>query len=98
MQALKLNTTLVKLTALLSDGQYHDGVTMGKALNMTRSAIWKLINKLKNYGIAIDAIKGKGYILRAPLILLNAQTIQNNLANQSIDVDVFERIDSTHTY
>lgn len=77
--AKKLNPSLVKLVALLSDGEYHDGNTMGDQLQMTRSAVWKTIKKLEQYGVKIDSIKGKGYALDETLILLDHASIKKIL-------------------
>src|SRR3990167_7785614 len=98
MKPLKLNSNLIKLVNILNDGQYHDGTTIGKSLNMTRSAVWKTIRKLTGYGIKIDSIKGKGYALQEPLILLNKQAIWKGLTHQNIEIEAVENITSTNDY
>ncbi|MGB6977255.1 MAG: bifunctional biotin--[acetyl-CoA-carboxylase] ligase/biotin operon repressor BirA [Gammaproteobacteria bacterium] len=94
----KLSPNFIKLTALLNDLEYHDGTTIGEALNITRSAVWKVIKKLENYGIEIDSVKGKGYALREPLILLDKHFIAKNLNNKDILIEIYETIDSTNAY
>ncbi len=94
----KLTITLIELSAILSDGLYHDGDSLGKELNITRSAVWKAVKKLEEYGIDIHAIKGKGYVMSEPLFLLNETLIQKEINNKNITVDVFGKIDSTNTY
>jgi len=47
----------------LSDGEFHDGETLGKRLGVTRAAIWKMTEKLAQYGVAITSVKGKGYAM-----------------------------------
>lgn len=93
----KLNNTFIQLVNILNDGQYHDGTTIGKRLNITRSAIWKSIKKLIQYGVNIDSIKGRGYALREPFILLDRETILNDI-KQPITLDVFETLESTNQY
>lgn len=93
-----LNSSLEKLVAILNDGQYHDGTTLGQQLGMTRSAVWKAIKKLANYGIHIDGIKGKGYALLEPLCLLNKKMIQSALQQQNVKLQVFETLPSTNAY
>lgn len=95
--AKKLNANLVKVVNILSDGAYHDGSTMGEKLKMTRSAIWKAIRKLESYDIEIDSVKGKGYALLQPLLLLDAAKIKRQL-DEKVDLDVFETIGSTNDY
>src|SRR5438034_5493738 len=103
MKSVLLDKRLINAVQLLSDGLYHDGTQLGHQLNMTRSGIWKIIQKLKNYGIAIHAIKGKGYALLEPLILLNPAYIKQHLDLSSsfenaFHIDIFENIVSTNDY
>lgn len=89
---------MIKIVNILSDGEYHDGNSMGMALQMTRSAIWKTIKKLASYDIKIDSIKGKGYALLEPLSLLEASKIKNKLKNKKVEINIFESISSTNDY
>lgn len=93
-----LNQNLVKITELLSDGQYHDGTSIGRQLGITRAAVWKLIKKLEHYGIPLNSLKGKGYRLESPLILINPDKIKNNLDNSSVHLDILEKVGSTNDY
>lgn len=94
----KLNTNLIKIVSILNDGQYHDGTTIGEKLHMTRSAIWKTIKKLESYAIKIDSVKGKGYALLEPLILLDQHKIKKQLTQEKVVINVFEYLDSTNEY
>ncbi len=95
----KTNIKLIKLVQMLNDGDYHDGNTIGQSLNLTRSAIWKAIKKLENYGINITSVKGKGYALQQPLLLLDPSIIMQHVqATQPIILEVFETLASTNTY
>jgi BirA family transcriptional regulator, biotin operon repressor / biotin---[acetyl-CoA-carboxylase] ligase len=92
----KLNPSLVHLVKLLNNGEYHDGTTLGDTLSITRSAVWKSIKKLIHYGIPIESVKGKGYLLREPLSLLDPQAILEK--TRPLDLRLFESIDSTNQY
>ncbi len=94
----KLNTNFVKVVTILNDGEYHDGTTIGEKLRMTRSAVWKTVKKLESYDIKIDSIKGKGYALLEPLLLLDGNKIKKKLGNEKVDIHIFESIDSTQAY
>lgn len=94
----KSNSLFVETSSILSDGLYHDGDTIGKKLNVTRSAVWKVIKKLEEYGVKITSIKGKGYAMSDPLILINKNLILNNLSHKDMEIEIFESIDSTNTY
>jgi BirA family transcriptional regulator, biotin operon repressor / biotin---[acetyl-CoA-carboxylase] ligase len=93
-----LNTNLIKLTELLSDGKYHDGTSIGNHLNITRAAVWKVIHKLKQYDIALSSVKGKGYQLESPLLLMDPLKIKKQLRHRSIELDVLEKTPSTNDY
>lgn len=93
----KANTTLLRLTQLLNDGQIQDGNSLGSALGVTRSAVWKAIKKLQQYGVSIESIPGEGYQLKEPLILLDTQKIEKSLTTTCC-VNVFESLPSTNQY
>lgn len=94
----KSSNKLAKLTALMSDGEFHDGTALGEALSMTRSAIWKMIKKLEFYGVEINSVKGKGYALCEPAILLDDEALRMKLADKKCQIALFESIDSTNEY
>lgn len=94
----KLNENLIKLVALLNDGQYHDGDSLGAALHMTPSAVWKAIKKLQAYGVAVDSIKGKGYALPVACELIDGKEIKKRIKPEKADISVFESIASTNDY
>lgn len=93
-----MTTNLVKISVLLSNGQYHDGTSIGEKLGITRAAVWKVIKKLQEYGVEIQSIKGKGYLLEKPLILLDAVKIRKNIKKSSIKIAILEKIGSTNDY
>ena len=93
-----MSKNLNKIVEILSDHQYHDGTSIGIKLNITRAAVWKIIKKLIEYDIPTQSVKGKGYILEAPLILLNKKKIQDHLGKTPIELHILEKLDSTNDY
>jgi len=51
------------LFAQLSDGQFHSGEALALALGVTRSAIWKAANALRDLGVDLQAVRNRGYRL-----------------------------------
>jgi BirA family biotin operon repressor/biotin-[acetyl-CoA-carboxylase] ligase len=51
------------------------GAALARELGLTRAAIWKRVQNLRDAGIAIDADPARGYSLGAPLELLDADAI-----------------------
>lgn len=80
-------------------GQYLSGEEISNSLEVSRTAIWKAINSLRNEGYEINAVQNKGYCLSTDTDILSAQGIIKNLENQDkLDVQVFNTIDSTNNY
>lgn len=71
---------LEPLLALLADGAVHSGQALGDAVGVSRAAVWKQLQKLEQLGLQVDAVKGSGYQLAAPLNLLDRDRLQAGLA------------------
>src|SRR5690606_25431412 len=63
------------LLATLADGRFHSGQELGQALGVSRAAMWKLVERLRKYGVQIDAVAGRGYRLAQPVELLEPTAI-----------------------
>ena len=72
-------STVMPLIKLLADGQFHSGDELGTALAISRTAVWKQIQKLESIGLEVMSAKGKGYKLSQPLELLNGDEIQQRI-------------------
>ncbi|KQN57425.1 bifunctional biotin--[acetyl-CoA-carboxylase] ligase/biotin operon repressor BirA [Erwinia sp. E602] len=93
---MKDYTVPLKLVALLADGEFHSGEQLGEQLGMSRAAINKHVNTLKEWGIDVFTVTGKGYSLSAKMQLLNEQAINAQLENGRLAV--VPVIDSTNQY
>jgi BirA family biotin operon repressor/biotin-[acetyl-CoA-carboxylase] ligase len=49
--------------AELCDGEFHSGEQLAKALGVTRSAVWKAANALRDLGTPMEAVRNRGYKL-----------------------------------
>lgn len=72
-----LDSIQLGLIQSLSDGAFHNGSDLGEKYGVSRSAISKRIIKLKEIGLEVDSIKGKGYKLRYPVELLSEGEIRS---------------------
>lgn len=93
---MKGNTVPLTLIAILSDGEFHSGEQLGERLGMSRAAINKHIQTLKDWGIDVFTVTGKGYSLPAPMQLLNEEKIAEQLKEGRLAV--IPVIDSTNQY
>lgn len=67
------------ILAELSEFDYVSGEMISKKFNISRSAVWKHIRKLREYGYDIKATPRKGYILSSRPDKLIAAELQNRL-------------------
>jgi BirA family biotin operon repressor/biotin-[acetyl-CoA-carboxylase] ligase len=64
----------------LSDGQFHSGSELGAQLGVSRTAIWKALDHLSEYGLEYESHRGKGYRLLAALDLLDMDVVKDSLS------------------
>jgi BirA family biotin operon repressor/biotin-[acetyl-CoA-carboxylase] ligase len=92
--------TLKQLLQLLADGRFHSGTELAKVLCVSRTAVWKHLQSLDEFGLELVAVSGKGYKLQQPLQLLDQQHINAQLtpAVQALltQIEIHPIIDSTN--
>ena len=55
---------------LVSERDYLSGEKIAESLNISRTAVWKAIQRLQQEGLIIDSIKNRGYkLIQGDLIL-----------------------------
>ena len=84
------------LITLLSDGQFHSGEQLGEQLGISRAAVSKHMTALKELGLDLFSLTGKGYRLAVPMALYDEAQLQA-LAPMA-PVHCFSVIDSTNQY
>jgi len=93
---VKDNTIPLTLISILADGEFHSGEQLGERLGMSRAAINKHVQTLRDWGVDVFTVPGKGYSLPEPIQLLDEEII-NQQINQGT-VAVLPVIDSTNQY
>lgn len=93
---MKDNTVPLTLIAILSDGDFHSGEQLGERLGMSRAAINKHVQTLRDWGIDVFTVPGKGYSLPEPIQLLEEERIRQDV--EYGNVAVLPVIDSTNQY
>jgi len=91
----------VALLNCLADGEYHSGVELGNDLGVSRTAIWKALSKLEEFGVFLEVTKGKGYRISGGLDLLNRDKMLTQLGRRSQVIQSFyllQSIESTNSY
>ena len=82
----------------LADQNWHTGASMGEALGIGRSAIWKQIEELRALGVHIESDRSKGYRLGDDVALIERDEVIANLDRASgLGIETHHSIDSTNT-
>ncbi|WP_138159932.1 biotin--[acetyl-CoA-carboxylase] ligase [Peptoniphilus catoniae] len=93
--------TKEKILKLLEESRdtFISGEDLGRSLNISRSAIWKGVNSLREEGFLINSSPNKGYRLDESCDKLNKYGILKDLRKELRDMDimVYDSIDSTNT-
>lgn len=90
-------STKSRLLKLLEQekGRYLSGEILAEQLQVSRTAVWKAIQSLRQEGYEIQAVTNKGYALDKACDVLSAEAIQSGLEHPEVKVQVFREIDST---
>ncbi len=76
--------------------RHVSGQELARELGITRSAVWKAIESLRDQGHVIEGISRRGYRLLTATSLLHAQRLAALLPGW--DVHLFDSLDSTNRY
>jgi len=93
---VKDNTIPLTLISILADGEFHSGEQLGEHLGMSRAAINKHVQTLRDWGVDVFTVPGKGYSLPEPIQLLDDAFISGQFNEGNIAV--LPVIDSTNQY
>lgn len=86
----------LRLINILSDGEFHSGEYLGELMGMSRAGVNKHIQTIRDWGIDVFTVPGKGYSLPSPMQLLDEQEITKQLPEGG--VTVLPVVDSTNQY
>ncbi len=90
-----------QLLQLLADGECHSGERLAEQLNITRAAVWKAVQSLRDLGVAIES-QHQGYRLPHAVDLYDAERMRAQLPATARDalqrIDVLFTVDSTNRH
>ena len=96
-----MRDTCLRIVDLLGDGEYVSGEVLGDALGVSRTAVWKHLNKLETWGVRIEKVKGRGYRITGGMELLCEQRVIDGMslpARQLHDsLQILETTESTNS-
>ncbi|HIZ54784.1 MAG TPA: biotin--[acetyl-CoA-carboxylase] ligase [Firmicutes bacterium] len=92
--------TKEKLLMLFEEGKgtYFSGEEIAAKLSISRTAVWKAVNSLRNEGYEIDAVSNRGYCLSGNTDILSVQGIRKylNPVCSTTELDVRLTVESTN--
>lgn len=90
-----------QIVAALSHQEFRSGAVLAGLFGVSRTTVSNAVRRLRERGIAIDIVPGRGYRLRHPVEFLAVDDLTRDLADYGmpgIGVEVFESLESTNSY
>jgi BirA family transcriptional regulator, biotin operon repressor / biotin---[acetyl-CoA-carboxylase] ligase len=92
---------IARVFAQLADGQFHSGEDLAEALGVSRSAVWKAVESLRELGSTLHAVRNRGYRLAKTSEALASEAILSGLSQGVRErvkaLEVVWSVDSTNT-
>ena len=91
-----MKTQILKM--LRSSSEYTSGQSICNTLGVSRTAVWKYINQLKEDGYVIDALQNKGYHISEYPDVMTEVELGSLFENEFIgsEIHFYDQIDSTN--
>lgn len=83
----------------LADGNFHSGEALARAHEVSRASVWLAVRELEAMGLGIYKVRGRGYRLPQPLVLLDRAAIGRHLGAdlERFSLEIRDAVDSTNT-
>jgi BirA family transcriptional regulator, biotin operon repressor / biotin---[acetyl-CoA-carboxylase] ligase len=92
---------VARVFAALADGEFHSGEQLASELGVSRAAVWKAVDSLRELGATMHAVRNRGYRLRSGGDALAAARIRallpETVRGQVRNVETAWMVDSTNT-
>ena len=92
----RLSERQMALLQLLADGAFHSGEQIGERLGISRAAVSQQLKGLRQLGLEIFSVSGRGHALARPLELLDQSYLQQQVG--AAPVHCVAVVDSTNDY
>ena len=81
-------------------GRPVSGLMIGKQLGISRNAVWKAVNQLKEEGYSITSVPNKGYVLSVASDVLDTGLVSSHLNTIRLGrtIELLPVVDSTNNY
>ncbi|MHB1403589.1 MAG: biotin--[acetyl-CoA-carboxylase] ligase [Thiobacillus sp.] len=94
----RTHKTLFLLLRRMSDGRFHSGQALAHEFNLSRSSIFNALAQAEPMGLAINAVRGRGYRMPEPVEWLDGITVADHLGTvaEAYTIHVHDSVDSTN--
>lgn len=90
-----------KILQLLADGRFHSGTELAGHLHVSRAAVWKQIEQLRELQVAVNSVRGRGYRLPGGMVLIDADLVRAAMPAPArellAELDIRDMVDSTNS-
>lgn len=81
-----MSKTKTEILSLLMEGNYLSGAKLAEMLGVSRTAVWKNMQRLKEDGYNIEAVTNKGYRLVGPSGRINESLLAGTVQNSQLSM------------
>lgn len=94
------NALTFPILRLLADGRFHSGEAIAKHFKVTRTTVWSAIQEAENLGVQIFSVRGRGYKLPDPIVMLDQEAILNAIGQERawFKLELHDTLESTNSY
>jgi BirA family transcriptional regulator, biotin operon repressor / biotin---[acetyl-CoA-carboxylase] ligase len=82
----------------LSDGVFHSGQDLATEFQISRASVFNVLKQAESMGLAIHAVRGRGYRVPLPVEWLDEAAVVHHLghASHAFEVHILDSVDSTN--
>lgn len=97
-----MSDTWKAVLSLLASGERLSGPAIGEQLGISRTAVWKHLQQLQEWGIPVRKHRGQGYQIEGGIELLSHAGIASRMSSEAEvllqELHLLDHIDSTNLY
>lgn len=89
-----------QILAELADGKFHSGEQLAQQFNISRARVWQSVAELRDLGLEVAAVTGRGYKIFDCVELLDKNKIIANFPkniSENIDIQIHSQTESTNS-
>lgn len=95
-----MNALTFPILRLLCDGKFHSGEDIAQHFAISRASVWNALQHAESLGIEVFSVRGRGYKLPSPIVLLDQAAVLKGIAAEHphMHLEVHDHLPSTNSY